>query len=146
MKNTNYEVYLEMSPEELKALQKKNGWTMYFIGSIVYMVLIWLGFKPKSFYGICPYFEIGSNWGGLEMGWFFICSKHSSDRLKSHEVGHSVQNAAIGGLKMLALSIGSAVRYWWRNIFGAKTPYDAWWFEGQATEIGLQYVAKHKKQ
>ena len=80
------------------------------------------------------------------MGWFFICSKYSSDRLKSHEVGHGIQNAAIGGLKMLALSIGSAVRYWWRNIFEAKTPYDAWWFEGQATEIGLKYVAKHKKQ
>lgn len=145
MKNTNYDKYLDLSPEELRALQRSKGWAVCCIGTIVYFTLILFGCKPKSFYGICPYFEIGSNWGGLEMGWFFICSKHSSDRLKSHEVGHGVQNAAIGGLKMLSLCIGSAMRYWWRAIFGAKTPYDSWWFEGQATEIGLKYVNKHKK-
>lgn len=146
MKNIDYTKCLELSPIELKALQRKKGWAMYCIGTIVYTALRLFGCKPKMFYNICPYFEIGSNWGGLEMGWFFICSKQSNDRLKSHEVGHGIQNATIGGLRMLALSICSALRYWWRNIFGAKTPYDSWWFEGQATEVGLEYVSKHKNQ
>ena len=79
------------------------------------------------------------------MGWFFICSKDSNEELKNHEVGHGIQNAAFGGLRMLMLSIGSALRYRWREIFSAKTPYDSWWFEGQATELGTQYVNSIKE-
>lgn len=80
------------------------------------------------------------------MGWFFICGKGESDSLKNHEVGHSIQNAAFGGLKMLGLSICSALRYWKRELFGAKTPYDSWWFEGQATELGNRYVNSIKEK
>ena len=47
---------------------------------------------------------------------------------------------------MLALSLGSVARYWYREIFGAKTPYDAWWFEGQATELGTKYVKNRKNK
>jgi hypothetical protein len=47
---------------------------------------------------------------------------------------------------MLALSIGSVARYWYREIFGAKTPYDSWWFEGQATELGTKYVKNRKNK
>lgn len=146
MKNTDFATYLTMSPAELRKLQWKKGWAMSFIGLIVYAVLRLFGQKPKDYKGICPYFEIGKNWGGLEMGWFFICSKGSSERLKNHEVGHGIQNAAFGGLRMLMLSIGSALRYWWREIFGAKTSYDSWWFEGQATELGTQYVNSIKEK
>lgn len=46
---------------------------------------------------------------------------------------------------MLCFSIGSALRYWARELFGAKTPYDSWWFEGQATELGTKYVNRIKE-
>ena len=46
---------------------------------------------------------------------------------------------------MLFFSICSAFRYWKRELFGAKTPYDAWWFEAQATELGNQYVNQIKE-
>ena len=79
------------------------------------------------------------------MGWFFICCKGAPESLKNHEVGHGIQNAAVGGLRMLFFSICSAFRYWKRELFGAKTPYDAWWFEAQATELGNQYVNQIKE-
>lgn len=146
MRNTDYTEFFKMSPDELRKLQKSRGWALSAVGTLVYCVLCLFGFKPKSYYGICEYFEIGKGWGGIEMGWFFICSKGSSDALKNHEVGHGIQNAAVGGLQMMALSIGSALRYWWREIFGAKTDYDSWWFEGQATELGKKYVDAMKRK
>ena len=77
------------------------------------------------------------------MGWFFICSKTCGDETKSHEVGHCVQTAAIGSFTMLVLSTCSALRYLWRHIFRVTSPYDSWWFEKQATQLGNQYVALH---
>lgn len=143
MKNVDYSSYLKMSPRELRKRQWSKGWALSLVGLIVYGVLRLFMQKPKDYKGICPYFELGQNWGGLEMGWFFICCKNCSDSTKRHEVGHGVENAAIGGITMLCLSIGSAARYWWRRIFGAKTAYDSWWFEGTATDLGNQYVSLH---
>ena len=143
MKDIDYTPYLKMTPAEIYKLQWTKGWALSSIGLIVYGVLCLFGQKPKNYRGICLYFEIGKNWGGLELGWFFICSKSCGDATKQHEVGHGIQNAAIGGIKMLGLCIGSAARYWWRRIFGAETPYDSWWFEGQATQLGDQYMALH---
>lgn len=140
MKNKDYTEYLKMTPEELRKLQKTRGWLLSFVGLVVYGVLRLFGCKPKDYHGICPYFEIGEHWGGLELGWFFICCRNSGENLKMHEVGHNIQNAAVGGFRMAFLCIGSALRYWWREIFGAKTPYDSWWFEGQATRLGKLYV------
>lgn len=142
MKKVDYSLYLEMSPSEIKQLQKTKGWALSLIGLIVYGVLILFKKKVKDYNGICPYFEIGTGWGGVEFGWFFICAKDCSEKTKMHEVGHSIENAAIGGVKMLGLSICSAIRYWWRRLFGANTPYDSWWFEGDATYLGTQYVKK----
>lgn len=146
MKNKDYTDILNQEPSELIRLQKNNGKPLSFIGNVVYSVLFLMGCKPKNFYDICQYFEIGQGWGGLSLGWFFICCKNSSDSLKCHEVGHTLQNANIGGWHMLALSLGSAARYWYREIFGAKTPYDSWWFEGQATELGTKYVKIRKNK
>ena len=146
MKNLNYDIQLKLTPIELKNLQKQKGWLLYYIGIIVYKILILLNFEPKSFYDICPYFEIGTNWGGLEMGWFFICDKNSTEELKCHELGHGIQNATIGGFKMVGLCILSALRYWYRIIFKIKTPYDSWWFEGQATKLGTAYLNNYLKE
>ncbi|MBR4043448.1 MAG: hypothetical protein IKJ10_02220 [Bacteroidaceae bacterium] len=140
MKNYDFTSILTLSPEELRRRQKTKGWALSFVGLIVYGILRLFRCKPKDYHGICPYFEIGKGWGGLELGWFFICCKGASEHTKMHEVGHGIQNAAVGGLRMLCLSIGSALRYWKRELFGAKTPYDSWWFEGQATDLGRKYV------
>lgn len=68
MQNVNYIPHLAMTPTELRKRQWTKGWTLSFIGLIVYGVLRLFGQKPKDYKGICPYFEIGKNWGGLEMG------------------------------------------------------------------------------
>ena len=143
MKSIDFTSYLIMNPDELHKRQWKKGWVLSFVGLIVYGTLRLFRQKLKDYKGICPYFEIGKNWGGITMGWFFICCKNCGDSTKSHEVGHSIQNAAVGGFKMLAYSIGSVVRYWWRKIFGAKTSYDNWFFEGDATRFGIEYVRLH---
>lgn len=142
---TNFN-YLKLSPQELKNKQKENGKIVYYMGCIIYFILNKIfKLQPKNFYDICPYFEIGTNWGGLECGWFFICSKKASYALKCHEVGHGIQNAYIGGFKMMFLSIGSALRYWYRIIFKInEPPYDSWWFEKTASYMGEKYVQKHK--
>lgn len=139
----NYTPFLRLPPNDLRKLQWRKGWALSTVGLIIYGVLHLCRCPQKNYCGICNYFEIGRNWGGVSFGWFFICGRDCSDATKRHEVGHSVQTASIGGLKMLGLSICSAVRYWWRCIFGAKTPYDSWWFEGQATQLGNQYVKLH---
>lgn len=145
LKYKSYDYILQMEPNELLQLQRKNSLALSLIGDIVYIVLSSMNYKPKDFYDICPYFEIGQGWGGLSLGWFFICCKDASESLKCHEVGHTLQNANIGDWK-IALSIMSAARYWYREIFGATTPYDSWWFEGQATELGTKYVKIRKNK
>lgn len=125
------------------------GLPMTLVGIIVSLTLILLGYKPKKF-GWCWYFEVGSGWGGLELGLVFLCSKDANERTKAHEFGHSIQNCYWGILMPFVISIPSAIRYWWREYQMAcgkikLQPYDAIWFEGQATQIGLEYIAKIEK-
>ena len=145
MKNTDFTPYLAMAPAELRKRQWTKGWALSLIGLIVYGALRLFGLKPKDYNGICPYFEIGKGWGGFCMGWFFVCCKNCSDATKRHELGHSVQNAAVGGVTMVAYSLCSVVRYWWRALFGSKKRYDDWFFEGDATRLGTEYVNNIKK-
>lgn len=140
MRNYDYTNVLGMTPAELYKKQWSKGWALSSIGWIVYWVLRLFKQRPKDFYGICPYFEIGQNWGGCCMGWFFICGKNSNYRTKCHEIGHFVQNAGVGGLRMLGYSICSLFRYWYRKIFETRTAYDDWFFEGDASRLGTRYV------
>ena len=141
MKTFDFSEIMNLSPTDLNSLQKTKGRVLSAVGDVVYKALLLLGFKPRDYHGICPYFEIdvGRGWG-LELGWFFICSKDAKERVKNHEVGHLIQNASVGGWKMMLYCIGSALRFWYRKIFRIKTPYDSWWFEAQATELGNKYV------
>jgi len=147
MNNKDYVNILHKEPAELLKLQKKDGQPLSLIGDIVYLILCCLGYEQKMFYDICPYFEIGHGWGGLSIGWFFICCEDASEHLKCHEVGHTLQNANIGGWKMLGLSLMSTIRYWYYTLCNIDLPtYDSWWFEGQATEIGTEYVNLRKNK
>ena len=121
-----------------------KGWLLSAVGLVVYGCLRLIGKKPKDYYGICPYFVIGKWWGGVSFGWFFITDKVESEKAMKHEVGHIVQNTLVGGIPMMFYSLGSFARYCKREIFGAKTPYDSWWFEAQATQLGTAFVEKVK--
>lgn len=128
--------------KEFRRRQWRRGLPLSLIGCVVYGFLRLISKKPKSFHGICPYFEIGKDWGGFEMGWFFVCAKDSDELLRAHELGHGLVNANIGGFRVLGYSFASMVRYWWRVITKPKTDYYSWWYEKQATEVGQAYVIK----
>ena len=142
MKNKDYQLYINLSPEDLNLLAKRRGWVMSFVGYVVYRLLTLFGQQAKNYKGICEYFEIGSSWGGVSLGYFFICDKNCSDYIKRHEVGHCIQNAAVGGFTMFAYSIASAVRCGWRKFIPSKRSYYDWFFEGDASKIGSLYVER----
>lgn len=140
MKHKDYTDHLRLSSADLRRGMRRRGWAMSAVGCVVYAVLRLCGHKPSDYEGICHYFRIGKSWGGVSFGWFFVCSRSASDATMRHEVGHLIQNAAVGGIPMLWYSIASAFRYWHRKITGSQKPYDGWWFEGQATRLGNEYV------
>lgn len=90
------------------------GLPLNIFGGMVYLVLRIIGCRPKKF-GWCQYFEIGYGWGGFEAGCVFVCAKDSSERLKAHEFGHSIQNCYFGFLTPIIITIPSAIRYWYRE-------------------------------
>lgn len=122
------------------------GIVMNLLGGVVVLALIVTGHRPRVFH-YAVYVEVGNGWGGLELGGFFLCGEGSADSLKMHEHGHGYQNIMFGPLMPFLVSIPSAIRYWYREImrrrdpakYAKLPPYDAIWFEGQATELGERY-------
>ena len=117
---------------------------MNIVGFIVALLLLCVGKRPKR-WGDCFYFEVGKNWGGLELGIFFITDRYAGASTRNHEHGHAIQNCFFGFLMPFIVGIPSAVRYWYRRIRTKKglpnnTEYDDIWFEGQATRLGTAYV------
>lgn len=119
------------------------GLPLTLIGCFVAGALICLGHKPKKF-GYCYYFEVGEDWGGLELGIFFLMDKLKNDEIAIHEFGHGIQNCLYGFFMIPLVCIPSAIRYWYReflwkynrNKYFTLSPYNAIWFEGQATRWG----------
>lgn len=91
------------------------GLIMTLIGAVVALALLITGHKPKHL-GPTIYFEVGENWGGLELGGFFLCCKNSSMETKYHECGHGLQNLIWGPLMPFIICIPSAARYWLRTM------------------------------
>jgi hypothetical protein len=87
---------------------------MTAIGSVVALALLITGHKPEM-YGHCIHFKVGNNWGGLELGMFFLTDRTPSDSTKNHEHGHGFQNAVLGPLFPFLVAIPSATRYWLRE-------------------------------
>ena len=123
------------------------GLPMTLIGCMVSLVLLIAGYKPKK-YGYTWYFEVGNNWGGLELGVMFLTNKTPSTHTKNHEVGHTLQNCYLGPLTPFVVSIPSAIRYWYREYLvrsGKKKwselpDYDSIWFEGDASKRGTEFI------
>ena len=120
------------------------GIIVSLIGSIVALVLLIAGYKPKK-WGHCWYFEVGRGWGGLEFGPFFIVNKNPSIQVRNHELGHGFQNCKYGPA-MIFISLMSMCRYWYREFkYNRKgliptTDYDDIWFEGEATKLGTEFI------
>lgn len=125
------------------------GLPLSICGGIVALVLLATKHKPKKF-GYCYYFEVGkTNWGGLELGMFFLCSKNASEHTKNHEHGHAINNTWFGPFMPLLVSIPSAIRYHYRNIrrqIGKPciTNYDDIWFEKLASDTGAKFMDWYK--
>lgn len=123
------------------------GLPMTLIGCVVALALLITGHKPKK-YGYCLHFEVGNNWGGLNLGIVFLTGKTPSIHTKMHEHGHGLQNCYFGLLMPFVICIPSAVRYWYRELKyyrKRKTPptkYDDIWFEADATKRGTEFIKK----
>ena len=116
------------------------GLPLTLVGACVALALSLLGYKPKI-HGYCICYEVGENWGGLNLGFFIFTNNNASGRTKNHEFGHALQNCIFGVFTPFIVTIPSAIRYWYRKYRQRKgltnsTPYDAIWFEKQATEWG----------
>lgn len=125
------------------------GLPMTLIGLLVAGVCKANGIEENSHAG-ATYFEFGKGWGGVSLGCFFFCSKRPSEHTKNHEFGHSLQNCLWGPLFPFVIAIPSAIRYhkFMNNTkkgIPNKEPYDAIWFEGQATEWGTKVAAEWDK-
>jgi hypothetical protein len=116
---------------------------MNIIGILVFIPLILTGHLPRR-YGLSFYIEIGEDWGGLELGCFFLVCKDPGTYLLNHESGHGIQNIIFGPF-FLFLWFAGIIRYWYRELHYYKkgleppTDYDDIWFEGQATRLGSKY-------
>ena len=111
-------------------------------GLLAALVLLLTGHKPHR-WGWVWYFELGRSWGGMEWGIIFIKDKTSGDHLKDHEFGHAIQNCFFGPFMVILVSLPSTIRYWTRRLRAkrgkmSRTPYEAVWFEAQATRLGTQ--------
>ena len=123
------------------------GLPMTLVGCLAAAVLLLIGYKPKK-WGYCYYFEVGDDWGGVELGFIFIANKNPSEHIKSHELGHGLQNCMFGFLMPFIVCIPSATRYWYREYLvrsGKKTyselpDYSSIWFEGQADKFGCKFM------
>ena len=126
------------------------GIIMSLIGAIVigaiklYGLFTHQAFKLKKC-GYCYYLNIGKNWGGVELGMFFLCDNSNSESTMWHEHGHAIQNCFWGPLFPFVIAIPSAIRYKYRELKYLKkgitppTKYDDIWFEGDATRTGYKY-------
>lgn len=112
------------------------------IGGMVTLLLLLTGYKPNLF-GYAVYMEVGKSWGGLNLGGFFFVQKGASTALKQHEYGHSIQNLWLGLLTPFIITLPSAIRYHYRNYRSRKgdilPPYNAFWPEQWATDLGEKY-------
>ena len=123
------------------------GGIMTTIGLVVLLVTLPFG-KFEIYHGRI-YKRIGKNWGGVELGCFFLCDNSADEYILAHESGHGLQNCLWGPLMPFVICIPSAIRYWYREFiwhfnrekFNKLPEYDAIWFEGQATKWGKKYVS-----
>ena len=123
------------------------GLPFTLIGLAAALFLRLRGYKPKK-HGYCFYFEVGENWGGINLGLFFIVNRGSRAAIRDHEHGHAVQNCYLGPFMLVLVALPSLLRSRYRAYITEKKgvdvrtlpPYDSIGFEGQATRLGKEIV------
>lgn len=121
------------------------GLPLTLCGALVAFAMLITGHKPHR-HGGCIYFAVGNNWGGVELGLFFLTDQRQTMRIRNHEFGHALQNCIWGPLMIFVVSIPSVCWYWYRELKyhrrGITPPndYDDMWFEGQATRWGTSMI------
>ena len=121
------------------------GLPMTLAGLAMAISMLLTGHRMHHF-GPCFYFERGKNWGGMTWGFVIVVCEGAGTGLLAHELGHAMQNCRFGPFMPFLVGIPSSLRYHARRIFTRingkepRTPYDAAWFEGQATAVGREYV------
>ncbi|MFB1083033.1 hypothetical protein [Jeotgalibacillus sp. JSM ZJ347] len=123
-------------------IQLTWGLLINLIGMLLALVLLCMGIRPHRFHHAI-YFEVGENWGGVNLGGFFFVQQQAPTRLKAHEYGHSFQNLLLGPVMIVAVTVPSAIRYHYRRSRIKKghtlKPYDTFWCESWATRLGKKY-------
>lgn len=138
------------SRAEIEMIRKTAFWVVSivwggiitFCGIVVALILICLGYQ-KQYFGMFVYFEVGKNWGGINLGPIFIVNKNPSLHILKHEAGHGIQNARYGFFMLPLVAIPSVSRVVWRKLISKWSyiklpPYESIWFEKQATEWGYK--------
>jgi len=131
------------------SIQLTSGILLTAMGVLFTLVLLLTGHKSQ-FFGYAIYTEVGRHGGGVNLGGFFFVQQGASTRLTCHEYGHSFQNLWFGPLTPFVITIPSALRYHYRNYKEGKghslPPYDAFWCEKWATDLGKKYCPSLEKQ
>lgn len=120
------------------------GLPLTLCGAATALALRLMGHRPRR-YGPCLHFALGrTRWGGLNLGPVLLTERDPAPSLLRHELGHAIQNCRLGPW-MLLFWLASVGRYHLRRcrqrLGHPLPPYDAWWFEHQATRLGTAYVA-----
>lgn len=121
------------------------GLPMSLAGAVVACAMLLTGHRMHRF-GPCFYFERGKDWGGMTWGFVIVVCNGTGPGLLAHELGHAMQNCRFGPFMPFLVGIPSSLRFrarrLWTRITGRepKKPYDAAWFEGQATAVGNEYM------
>jgi hypothetical protein len=121
------------------------GLPMTLIGLVVAASLFCAGYRPKR-WGGCWYYNIGENWGGVNLGLIFLTDNSDSTHTKIHEFGHAVQNCYYGITMPFVVCLPSVIRYWYREIrqrlgFINETAYSDIWFEAEADKLGYENIS-----
>ena len=123
-----------------------RGLPLSLVGLPVYGVLRLFCKEVRSYHGVCRYYAVGKGWGGFSLGFFFVCANDSGEMTLAHEMGHCIANVSLGGFGMFFCTFRSFFRYWRmaarekRRL--ANAPYESWWFERQATELGHGFIER----
>lgn len=138
------------------------GLPMTIVGYLLMIFLRILGLGKLQWLGYTLMFVFKKPKGwGFSLGTVIFVGLSESRRMEEvyekrkfycHEYGHTVQNAILGPLTIFLVYIPSAIRFWYRerkirkhNKLPSPRPpfvmseYDAVWFEGSATDIGLNH-------
>ena len=119
-------------------------------------LLVWLFislFYKKNYSVIFVEGRIGiilwdTRFGGVSLGIVYLVDGNNSNEIHCHELGHTVQFKWLGVLFLVVIAIPSIIRYNVRRLIFVQKhfklrAYDAVWFEGQASSIGMNTFYDH---